>query len=212
MSPVFLVRAVMLGLSAGASCLGFCLPVVLPVLAGSDRPGFCPAAVRLSSFLAGRLLAYLLFGITAGLVGARLSRLIFLRTAALPVIYLLLGGLMIIYGMTAFDPFARLRFCRLIQPRLNSGRFLFLLGLLAGASPCPPFLLALATVLDDAGVLSGALFFLVFFLATSVYFLPLLFAGLAVRFEPVRVAARVVAIIAGAYFVLYSLAKLFIIR
>lgn len=204
MSPGLLVQAVMLGLSAGASCLGFCLPVVLPVLAGSDRPGFHPAAVRLLSFLAGRLLAYLLFGISAGLVGCQLSRLIFLRTTALPVIYLLLGGLMIIYGITAFDPFARLRFCQLVQPQLNSGRFLFFLGILAGATPCPPFLLALATVLDYAGVLNGALFFLVFFLATSVYLLPLLFAGFLVRWDPLRSAARIVAVITGFYFVVLA--------
>ncbi|MEO0052248.1 MAG: sulfite exporter TauE/SafE family protein [candidate division WOR-3 bacterium] len=208
MSPGLFVRAVMLGLSAGTSCLGFCLPVVLPVLAGSDRAGFYPAAVRLLSFLAGRLVAYLLFGILAGLAGARLSGPVFLRTAALPVIYLLLGGLMIIYGITVFDPFTRLRFCRLIQSQLNSGRFPFLLGLLAGASPCPPFLLALATVLDYAGVLSGALFFLVFFLATSVYFLPLLFAGFLVRWDPPRSAARIVAVVTGFYFVVLALRTL----
>ncbi len=212
MNPALLVRAALLGFAAGASCLGFCLPVVLPVLAGSDLSGFYPATVRLLYFLAGRLIAYLLFGISAGLVGARVSGFVFFRATALPVIYFLLGGLMGIYGITVFDPFARFRFCRLIQPQVNSGRFLFLLGLLAGASPCPPFLLALTSVLDYAGVLSAVLFFLVFFLATSVYFLPLLFTGIAARFAPVRLAARIVAIIIGGYFVLYSFARLFIIK
>jgi hypothetical protein len=54
--------------------------------------------------------------------------------------------------------------------------------------------------MDIGGALEGVLFFLVFFLATSVYLLPLFFAGLVSRFSAVRFAGRVAAVLAGLYF------------
>lgn len=212
MSLGLILRAAALGFSSGGFCLGFCLPVILPLLLGTGVRGYGRIAVRILYFLGGRLVAYAGVGIIAGMLGGKLNLPVFFRTALLPMSYLFLGLLMIIYGITSLDPFVRWKFCRMIQPQLNTGWFLFFPGILAGISPCPPFLLALANVFDYGGVLNGALFFFIFFLGTSVYFLPLLFAGLAVRFETVRLAARMVAIITGLYFVLYSLTRLFIIN
>ena len=66
---------------------------------------------------------------------------------------------------------------------------------------CPPFVMALAAAMDAGGVLRSVVFFLVFFLATSIYLVPLLFAGGVTHFRVVRVAARVMAVVAGLYFI-----------
>lgn len=83
------------------------------------------------------------------------------------------------------------------------------LGFLAGINLCPPFLLAVTTVFDAGGALKGMLFFPVFFVATGIYLLPLLFSGLASRFAVVRFAGRVAAVLAGAYFVFLGLRRAF---
>ncbi|MGB9742150.1 MAG: sulfite exporter TauE/SafE family protein [candidate division WOR-3 bacterium] len=203
MNLTLLARALILGLTTGGYCLGFCLPVVAPPFFGARSAS--KAALRLVVFLSGRLVSYLGFGVLAGLVGTVLNNYHLFRAVGLPAVYFLLGILLISYGITSFNPFARFAICRLLQPKLNSNWFLFLLGILVGISPCPPFLLALVNVLDRAGVLNGLLFFFVFFFATTIYFLPLIPAGYLSRFEVIRTAARILATITGVYFIIIAL-------
>jgi hypothetical protein len=98
--------------------------------------------------------------------------------------------------------------CRLLAPRVQSSWYLAALGFLAGLNLCPPFLLAVTTVIDVGGALRGMLFFFVFFLATSVYLVPLLFSGFAARLGAVRVAARAASVVAGAYFLFLGILTL----
>lgn len=198
-------RALGLGLASGISCFGFCLPVALPVLFGNSRTGFPPSLVNLALFLLGRLAAYLAFGVVFGVVGARLGNFTPLRTIILPIVYLLLSLSLIVYGITALDPFARLHLCHRLKPVSDSGWFLLLLGILVGITPCPPFLLGITTVIDLGGIKNGVLFFLFFFLATSLVFLPLTLAGFVNRYQEVRSASRILAVITGAYFLLLGL-------
>ncbi len=205
MSARIILQALALGFSAGSFCLGFCLPVALPILFGTKTSGVRTSAIRLITFLSGRLCAYLLIGIIAGSLGATLTHSLFLRIRLLPLLYILLALLLIIYGITEINPLARLAPCRFIQPAINSIWFLFPLGFLAGISPCPPFLLAITRVIDIAGIINGVLFFLFFFLATSLYLLPLLLAGFLTRFSLIRTAARILAILTGLYFLFLAL-------
>lgn len=191
-------RALALGLSTGLFCAGFCLPLLGPVMLSGQGTAW-QSARRVLLFLAGRLVAYLLFGLVFGLMGGALARLGPVKTWLLPIVYGLLGLGMITYGLVRSLP--HLGFCRVLSPRFESGWYVAALGFLAGINLCPPFLLAVTTVVDIGGAPRGLLFFFVFFLATSVYLLPLFFAGLAGRFAAVRFAARVASIVAGLYFV-----------
>lgn len=208
MSARIILQALALGLSAGISCLGFCLPVALPVLFGTKTSGVRTTTIRLITFLFGRLCAYLIFGIITGSLGTTLAHSLFFRTRLLPLLYILLALFLIIYGITSLNPFAHLAPCRFIQPTVSSIWFLFLLGFLAGLSPCPPFLLAITRVIDIAGIINGVLFFFIFFLATSLYLLPLLLAGFFTRFALIRNAARILAIFTGLYFLFFALGNL----
>lgn len=192
-------KALALGLSTGLFCVGFCVPLVGPVLLGREKQGFRDTAAALGLFLFGRLVAYLLFGLVFGALGGILAPVWKFKTVLLPALYGLLGLLMLLYAVV--QGFPHVGFCRTLQPRLGSRWYLLLLGFLAGINLCPPFLLAVTAALDVGGPIQGMLFFLVFFLATSVYLIPLLFTGLVSRFKEVRFAARIAAGLAGLWFI-----------
>ncbi len=202
-------RALLLGLSTGLYCLGFCIPLVAPVLL-SYRSHLRESAATLALFLLGRLSAYLLFGLVFGALGGFLVRFWSFRTIWVPILHALLGFLMILYGLA--HSFPRLELCRVLRPRFQSRWYPALLGLLAGINLCPPFLLAVTAVLDVGGIIQGMVFFLAFFLATSVYLLPLLFSGLAARFDSVRFAARFASVLVGIYFIFLSVRVLLFLR
>lgn len=201
-----LARAAVLGLSTGLFCVGFCVPLVGPVLLGRERAGMRDSLRAMGLFLGGRLVAYLLFGIVFGLLGAVIAPVWQAKAWLLPAVYALLGLLMIAYGLVLSMPHIGL--CRLLAPRVQSSWYLVALGFLAGLNLCPPFLLAVTTVIDVGGALRGMLFFFVFFLATSVYLVPLLFSGFAARLPAVRVAARAASVVAGAYFLFLGIRTL----
>jgi sulfite exporter TauE/SafE len=201
-----LARAAVLGLSTGLFCVGFCVPLLGPVMLGRDHTKLADTLRALGLFLGGRLVAYLLFGLVFGLVGAAVAPVWQAKQWLLPAVYALLGVLMIAYGLVLSLPHVGL--CRLLAPRVQSPWYLAALGFLAGLNLCPPFLLAVTTVIDVGGALRGMLFFFVFFLATSVYLVPLVFAGFAARLGAVRTAARAASVVAGAWFVFLGLRDL----
>ncbi len=199
--PSFLFRALALGLSAGIFCTGLCVPLLGPVLL--SRPVRTrESATVLGLFLVGRLTAYLAFGLVVGALGRKLAGIWLVRPFLLPVLYFLLGAAMITYGLV--QSFPHIGLCRALGPRMTSAWYPAALGFLAGINLCPPFLLAIVTVADIGGVLSGILFFLLFFLATSIYLMPLAFSGLVSRFDTVRFAARVATVVSGIHFILVA--------
>jgi sulfite exporter TauE/SafE len=179
--------------------MGFCLPLVGPAMLSRRKPGWRESAASLGLFLVGRLVAYLLFGLAFGALGGVISRVWLVKARLLPALYLLLGLMMIVYGIV--QSFPHVGFCRFLDARAQSRWYLLVLGFLAGINLCPPFLLAVTAALDAGGALPGMFFFFIFFLATSIYMLPLLFAGVVARFGAVRFAARVVSVLAGGWFI-----------
>jgi sulfite exporter TauE/SafE len=200
-------KAFLLGLSTGLFCAGLCLPLAAPVLFAREKGGSGGSAVGVLLFLAGRLVAYLLVGLLVGLLGQALNRLWSVKAVVLPILFAVLGLLMIFYAFA--QSFSQLGFCRFVRPTFQSNRYLLLLGFLAGVNLCPPFLLAIAAALEAGGVLRGMLFFLVFFVATSIYLVPLFFAGSVTRYRWVRIAARAAAVLAGVYFILLAFKSVF---
>jgi sulfite exporter TauE/SafE len=208
MIPALVGKALLLGLSTGLFCAGFCVPLVGPLLLADDNRSVKRSALRVLLFLVGRLVAYLLFGLVFGTLGGILSRVWGIKAVLLPMLYAVLGVLMIVYAVV--QSFPHIGFCRTIAQPVRSGWYIALVGFLAGINLCPPFLLAVTTVMDIGGALRGMLFFLVFFVATSVYLLPLFFAGLVSRFSSVRFAGRVTAVLAGLYFLYLAAGTAFV--
>jgi sulfite exporter TauE/SafE len=74
------------------------------------------------------------------------------------------------------------------------------MGLVAGLKICPPLLLAFTTA-AGTGSLGGSLFlFLMFFLGTSVYFLPVSLLGAFTRLPDLRMVGKFAAVIVAVYY------------
>jgi len=74
------------------------------------------------------------------------------------------------------------------------------LGFLTGINVCPPFLIALARAADARSALGSVRFFVVFFLGTAVYFVPMPLLGALRPLRVLQTVGRMAAGIIGIYY------------
>jgi sulfite exporter TauE/SafE len=188
-----------LGLSTGAVCLSYCGPVIVPFLMGEGNTVYRNAG-SVSLFLAGRLFAYILVGFLAGVMGSTMLQPTATKTVFMGIIYIALSVLMIVYG---FHRFREVCLGRSTNPATKSyaRRWPFLIplagGFATGLNLCPPFLLAITGAMESGELTGSILFFFMFFLGTSVYFVPLPFIGFFRRQQVLRIIGKFAAILAG---------------
>ena len=84
-------------------------------------------------------------------------------------------------------------------------RIPLLMGFLMGVNICPPFLISVAYVFTLHSMFKGIVYFLVFFAATTLYFLPLFFFGFLSKLNEFRAVARVSAVLVGLLFIAYGI-------
>ena len=194
----------LLGLANGPACLASCAPAMLPVvLAGTARAGSGQFAwALLGRLLCGRLTAYALVGMLAGLSGGSLQAVSGLLA---PWVTLLLALFLVGHGLGLF----RRPACCSAPGHSRWFGSPMLLGMLTGFSLCPPFLLALTWVWGQGiGPLAAMLFFLAFFGGTSLYLLPLGFGGYLVENKNLFRLGRVLSLGAGLFFAVRLLADI----
>ena len=201
-----ILKALALGFSTGIFCLGFCFPILGPLFLSRGEATIKETSQSLILFIFGRLAAYLLFGFFVGVLGQYAKEALFFQIKVIPALFIVLGIVMILYGMVQFFPHFSL--CRITKKQFFKSQSFFVIGFLAGMNVCPPFLLALSVALSFGEIVKSMIFFLFFFFATTIFFLPLLFSGMVSRFEEVRTAARITAVIAGTWFLFLGLQKI----
>lgn len=212
-----MAEGLLLGLSSGITCLASCAPVLLPLLVGTSG-GVRRHGVLMTEYLGGRLAGYLVFGIVVWL-GARFLPLGVQGNPAFKgAVSLALGGLMLAHGILTFPrntagkpaaPAAGHSGCLVSPWKLRGAlsRCPWLvpaaLGLISGLNLCPPFVVAL-TRGGLAGSLGGTLvFFLSFFAATALFFVPIPFVGGFSRLQGAGHVAAFAGILVG-FFFLYT--------
>ena len=185
------------GLSMGLFCALTRYPFLLPLFAAANRR---PRDVLRTwlQFLAGRLAGYLLFGAAAGWLGERFGGGVLHLLSTLGM--MLMAALLVSYALGFWRPAWSL--CPAGSRRAASVPALC--GFLTGVNVCPPFLLSLAYVFTLHSLFKGVVYFLVLFFATSLHFIPLLFAGLLGRMPEFRRAARLAAALVGSLFLMYG--------
>jgi len=196
------MRGFLLGLSSGAVCAAYCTPVLVPYLLGEGRDVLQNFSA-LMQFLLGRLMGYLSFAVFAWGIHTSLPQDITQRNLIIGSTYLILSGLLIFYSF-----FKTGRACPSagghgIDHRLHDSRpslLLLAMGLATGLNFCPPFLLAVATAAEQTSLLQSLLFFLTFFLGTSVFLIPVPFLGLLRGFSPLHLIGKMAAGLIGAYY------------
>lgn len=188
------------GLSVGVYCLGMCLPIFVPYLLSQNRTP--KSSLRIVfEFSLGRLLGYLVFGFVFGWLGEKITNITVHQLVALGNIWT--GLLMILYSLGTLDK----KFCSFLP--FSKIKWILALGFLTGVNICPPFLASLTYVFNLQGVFLATLYFLAFFLGTSVYIVPAALLGIFTKFSWMQRLARVSGVLVGLYFVVQSLIRIF---
>lgn len=143
------VTALLLGLTASLSCLGLCIPILVPYIMERDKK--LKEGLYTSIFFSiGRLIIYLSIGVVVFIVGSALTEntpVIWLKIAAA-----ILGCVIIIYGAWIVFKLPKPEWCPAKLAQNFRPVFSVILGLLIGSFFCP----ALWIMLTDS-VLSGNL-------------------------------------------------------
>ncbi len=188
-----------LGLSTGAVCLAYCGPVIIPYILGEGKP-ISGNIGSLLLFLAGRLLAYLLIGLLAGLAGTTLLQPFATKHVFMGILYLILALLLIAYGFHRFREVCLGHGNPNLKKYFGS-RFPIVLpvagGFVTGLNLCPPLLLAITDAVKTGNVGGSLVFFFLFFLGTMIYFLPVPFIAFFRRQHILRIIGKFAAILAG---------------
>lgn len=197
-----MMQGFLLGLSTGVTCLAYCSPVLIPYLLGEGK-SVHQTASTLSQFLLGRLLGYLLFAVFAWLVGYYLSGLTDRREMLMGLIYILLASFLFCYGLSqsAAPCAGRSLRTRLTQATLRYPALMpLVMGLLTGLNLCPPFLLAFAAAGENPSLAHSLLFFLSFFLGTTLFFLPVPLFGACKCIPSLKIIGKLAAVVMSIYY------------
>jgi len=191
-----------LGLSTGVICIAYCGPVLLPYLMGEGN-SVGKSFWYVTLFLMGRLLAYLLVGVLAGLLGAAFLQNSGFGPVVMGVVNIVLAVMLILYGIYRFREICLGKNQQPIE-RAFGGRWPYLVpfvgGAVTGINICPPFLLVFSQAINTNQLSDSVFYFFMFFLGTSVYFIPFPFVGFFRRQQVLRIIGKFASIIAGVYF------------
>ena len=192
-----------LGLASGPACVASCGPVVVPSML-AERAGLRLNIRYLSVFLVTRLVGYLLFAAVAWELGALAAIPSSARSLIFAVIHVLLACVLLRYAYTVGR--ACSHSCEGPQLVTISGARnhrvpgAAVLGFLTGVSLCPPFVVAGVRAAETASMAAAVLFFAVFFLGTSVWFVPFAGLGWVRRNEAVTTVARMAMVLIAVYY------------
>ena len=195
---MLIVQPLLAGLSVGAFCLTYCFAFMGVFLGAEERTPKKNFFILLE-FLAGRLAGYLCFGLLVGYLGKKFdSRWLRLAT---DISFMLLSVFLLLYltGILRGKGW----FCKSAPFFRSKSPMTF--GFLMGINLCPPFLLSVAYIFKQQSPLYGMLYFALFFISSSVYFLPLVFIGLAAHAGEFRNAARLSGFLVAGIFFIYGI-------
>ncbi len=195
------IQAFLAGLSMGLFCSFSCFPFMAPLFV-AERRNFSATIRVFLEFMGGRLAGYVAIGALFGYLGERLDQSAFniISIGSL----LVLSWVLILYGLGLIKQ--RFDFCARLG--LSKRRTPLLMGLLMGINLCPPFILSVAYVFTFHSALRGIVYFLVFFVATTLYLIPVIFLGWLGRMNEFRLIARISAVLVGVIFSIYGIAAI----
>lgn len=191
-----------LGLSTGLYCLGACAPLLVPYLL-AEGAGWRAHLWALAQFLAGRLIAYVLFAAAVGALSARLDPV---PPKVVGAALLASGLLLLVYGAVRNAP--AIPACVALGRGLGRARVPFWLGFLVGLNVCPPFVAGLARLVALGEAFSGVLYFVAFFAGTTLYMAPLLPLAPLGRLERLRTVASLASLLSGLWFAVLGVSTL----
>jgi sulfite exporter TauE/SafE len=194
------MQGFLLGLANGTTCLAFCAPALIPFLMHEGQT-VRQNLVMLLKFLGGRMGGYLIFGLLAWATGSLLASATGYEGLLVGAAYIGLSALLLVAVLRKKAPAGS---CAFEGARATLSRwpaFLPLgMGFLAGLKICPPLLLAFTDAASTGSLAGSLVFFLAFFLGTSVYFIPIPFLGMFRRVSALQIVGKFAAVIVALYY------------
>jgi len=206
MSLQFFIQPVLAGLSVGAFCMSYCFPFLATFIASEERPAQRNLGL-IFYFMLGRFLGYAAFGAVFGFLGEQLKSPFLTLITDISLILVSMVMILHITGLLKQKD----NLC--LASKLHN-RNAILMGFLMGINICPPFILSLTYVVSLNDVLKSVLYFVIFFFASSIYFLPMVFVGMLAKIKELQKTAQISGILAACVFIIYggySIMKHFII-
>ena len=166
----------------------------------------------LSTFLGMRFLGYLVFAALAWEVGTLLSLASASRSLIFGTVHVLLAGVLLWYAYAAGRSCAHA--CagsELVTIGVAGKRGVpgaAVLGFLTGVSLCPPFVAAAVRVAELGSLAAALFFFSMFFVGTSIWFVPFIGLGCVRRNEAVTTVARMAMALVAFYYAYLGLMML----
>jgi len=189
----FFLEGLLLGISTGTICLATCMPIYLPYLLSENRK-VGTSFFTVLQISAGRFFAYLAFGAIAGLLGMAISELN--RTLFTAIAYILLAAFLLLSTFRIRKKNKQCPLPKYVKFTQNA----FLLGILTGINFCPSFLIALSRSASLGGIFSGMAVFAGFFSGTTLFLLPLGFAGLFSKIQEMKIIGQIASILIAVWF------------
>lgn len=199
------IEPLALGFSTGTWCVMYCAPVLLPFLCGREDLTHRKNLSLIGLFLSGRLVTYVALGFALGMAGCLASEFFdpYLARRLSCVAYMLCGIVLLLGGFGK-------RLCarakgacgKAFLPIVSGdGATALLSGLCVGLHICPPFWTAAVRSASSGSAVSGAAYFLLFYVGTLPFFLPLLgIPFFSARVPTFRRIARMTQVLVGGYF------------
>lgn len=191
-----------LGLANGTVCVAYCAPVLVPYMLGNGettKENFS----SLVKFLFGRLLGYMVFALLAWATNKVILENTIYKELVLGAAYIILALLMFFYGIINSHAFCAVKRAKKLLSKFNfvNSKFLpIILGLFTGLNLCPPFLIAFTGAAVSGSILGSMFFFFMFFIATSLYFLPIPFIGMLKNRDELKYIGKMAAVIMSLYY------------
>lgn len=189
-----------LGLSCGTGCLVFCAPVFMTyvLVEGLDiKTNYA----YLAEFILGRLIGYIIFAIITWLVSLILIGQFKENNLLFGIAYIILAGVMVVYVFRKKHPVCVAESTLAKTKAEKLPVFPLILGLLTGLNLCPPFILAIVRAIKIGDLSRNILFFVRFFLGTSIYLLPIPLVGLIKTRKYLLIIGRITAILVAVYYI-----------
>jgi hypothetical protein len=196
-------EALALGLASGPACVASCGPVLVPSSL-AEGAGLRLNVRYLSAFLGMRFLGYLVFAALAWEVGTLLSSASAVRSLVFGGVHVLVAGVLLWYayaaGRTCAHACAGSDLVTIGVTAKSGIPGAAVLGFLTGVSLCPPFVAAAVRVAELGSLAAALFFFSMFFVGTSVWFVPFVGLGCVRRNEAVTTVARMAMVLVAFYY------------
>lgn len=193
------VQPFLLGLSTGVFCAGYCLPFVASYIVSEKRENKQDFQA-IFKILLGRLFGYFCFGALFIFLSEQINNQIF--DLIMRISLMILGLILFLYALNLITK--NRKFC----PAINlKNKTPLAMGFFMAFRICPPVLMALMQIFTLHNWLNGLIYFLMFFLATTIYFLPLGFLGFLNEKKEFQLVGRISALIIGISFFIYNVYK-----